>query len=197
MDTNHDAQPAATITVLNEEPDLLPQSAKAAQELLQQIQLQLQKLNHQDQVEPTKHIDTPATHESKDQMQPAKETIEKPQLEKPEPEKPKSTTEPTAKIVSADKASESSEESSANDKKHNDSTKPPKNKKEASDEAPARSPQRFSHEVGESEPRRKPTSSVIRERKYETYKDDDSEYRKERNSSAKCKSLKSLKVLKQ
>lgn len=65
MDSNHNAQPAATITVLNEQPDLLPQSAKAAQELLQEIQMQLQKLQEQ-KSEPTKHIDTPTTHEEHD-----------------------------------------------------------------------------------------------------------------------------------
>jgi hypothetical protein len=55
MGSSHDAQPAATITVFNEQPDLLPQSAKAAQELLQEIQHQLQKLNQQDQkMEPIK-----------------------------------------------------------------------------------------------------------------------------------------------
>jgi hypothetical protein len=80
-------RPSATITVVNEEADLLPQSAKEAQELLQQIQSQLQRLNEPKKDEVTKSMEVQSTTQSTTTKQPLT-----------------TTTQPTARIVSVENA---------------------------------------------------------------------------------------------
>ena len=91
---------------------------------------------------------------------------------RPKTEKPAATTEPGARIVSADTPSQSKEEPKTDEMKT----------KKKVDDAPARAPQRFSSEEDDQEePRRKSTSTVTREHKLEKYK--------EGNGASKCKNF--------
>lgn len=170
----HEVQPTATITVLNEQPDLLPQSAKDAQELLAEIQRQLQKLNHPETMdstkskdEATKHIDSPTTHSNNSQSDsklktqtdaPTTTTTTQSPPTTSTKHMPETTTPPMAKIVSADKESKSSSNS--------DEAEPRRRKN--FDEAPARKPQKmYSQESEEAEFHRRPTSTIGRKHRFD------------------------------
>lgn len=150
----HDPQPTATITVLNEQSDLLPQSAKEAQELLQQIQKQLEKLNHQDEMKKEeKHIDTPTTHSNEssksEHLQVDTTTLATTTTTTKKPDT--TTTQPVARIVSADNQSKSDERESRNVPKRN------------FDEAPTKV---ISQENQEVESKRSPNLTIGKEHKY-------------------------------
>lgn len=157
---NPEPQPAATITVLNEQPDLLPQSAKDAQNLLQEIQRQLEKINHQESDQKLKDINSPK-QESKVENTSSIVTTVPPPITTTKNMPIETTTQPVARIVSADNVTQSvkSDESQ------------PHPRKKFDDEAPARSPQKFSHEADEIEERRRSASTVTREHRFEAGRD--------------------------
>lgn len=174
----HDPQPAATITVLNEQPDLLPQSAQEAQELLQEIQKQLQRLNQKDQtIEPTNRtVSTPVTPSTSTEttVKTTVRTILRPTTTKPKKDKIGSIAE----IVSADNDTAGIITTPKPDKI-------PAGSKKGSDEAPAKAkaPQRFITKVNE-DPQRF-TSIITREHKLAN----EMEYRGESSSTTTSKIL--------